>query len=110
MEAFNPEQRYIAELGRRIKEYRIMMGITQQDIEEKSGVSKRSVSRLEQGESVQLETLIKIMIALNIGDNIEILVPDQTRRPSHYLEHTETRPQRVRKKSKSADFQWEDEK
>ncbi len=87
-----------------------MMGITQQDIEEKSGVSKRSVSRLEQGESVQIETLFKILIAMGLESNIELLVPDQTKRPSYYLEHTEKRPQRVRNRTARSSWSERDEK
>ena len=80
---------YISELGQKIKMYRIMNEMSQQDLEDKSGVSKRSISRLEQGESVQLDNLFKIIIALGLADNIEMLVPDQTKRPSYYLEKAE---------------------
>ena len=102
-------QEYIKELGQKIKTYRIMNEMSQQDLEDKSGVSKRSISRLEQGESVQVDNLFKIIIALGLGDNIELLVPDQTRRPSYYLEKTENSPKRVRKKTEKNDFKWGDE-
>ena len=99
----------ISELGKKLKAYRIMKELSQQDLATKTGVSLRSISRLEQGESVQLETLFKIMTALGLGENIELLVPDQTRRPSFYLENTDDRPKRVRKKVKKNDFKWGDE-
>ena len=102
-------QEYIKELGQKIKTYRIMNEMSQQDLEDKSGVSKRSISRLEQGESVQVDNLFKIIIALGLGDNIELLVPDQTRRPSYYLEQAENKPRRVRKKTEKNDFKWGDE-
>ena len=44
-------QEYIKELGQKIKTYRIMKEMSQQDLMDKTGVSKRSISRLEQGES-----------------------------------------------------------
>ncbi len=91
-------QEYIKELGQKIKTYRIMKEMSQQDLEDKTGVSKRSISRLEQGESVQVDNLFKILLALELGDNIELLVPDQTKRPSFYLEKTADKPKRVRKK------------
>ena len=100
---------YIRDLGQKIKTYRIMNEMSQQELEDKSGVSKRSISRLEQGESVQVDNLFKIIIALGLGDNIELLVPDQTRRPSYYLKKTENRPKRVRKKTEKSDFNWGDE-
>ena len=103
-------QEYIRELGQNIKTYRIMRGMSQQDLEDMTGVSKRSISRLEQGESVQVDNLFKILLALELGENIELLVPDQTKRPSFYLEKTDNRPKRVRKKTEKAGFKWGDER
>lgn len=102
-------QEFIKELGQKIKTYRIMKEMSQQDLEDKSGVSKRSISRLEQGESVQVDNLFKLLLALGLGDNIELLVPDQTKRPSYYLEKSENKPKRVRKKTVKNDFKWGDE-
>jgi transcriptional regulator with XRE-family HTH domain len=102
-------QEYIKDLGQKIKLYRIMKEMSQQDLEDKTGISKRSISRLEQGESVQLENLFKILLALGLGENIELLVPDQTKRPSFYLEKSDNRPKRVRKKTEKNDFKWGDE-
>ena len=102
-------QEYIRELGQKIKTYRIMKEMSQQDLEEKTGVSKRSISRLEQGESVQVDNLFKILLALGLGENIEALVPDQTKRPSFYLEKAANRPKRVRKKTEKREFKWGDE-
>lgn len=102
-------QEYIRELGQKIKTYRIMKGMSQQDLEDESGVSKRSISRLEQGESVQVDNLFKIIIALGLGENIELLVPDQTKRPSYYLDRRENKPKRVRKKTQKNEFKWGDE-
>ena len=102
-------QEYIRELGQKIKAYRIMKEMSQQDLEDKTGVSKRSISRLEQGESVQVDNLFKILLALELGENIELLVPDQTKRPSFYLEKTDDKPKRVRKKTKKSEFKWGDE-
>ena len=102
-------QEYIKELGRRIKHYRIMREMSQQELADKTGISKRSISRLEQGESVQLNSLFLLLIALDLGDNIELLVPDQTKRPSFYLEKSENVLKRVRKKTEKKAFKWGDE-
>lgn len=104
-------QEYIRELGKKIKLYRIMKEMSQQDLEEKTGVSRRSISRLEQGESVQVDNLFKILLALGLGENIELLVPDQTKRPGFYLEKTDDIPKRVRKSKriKKGGFKWSDE-
>ena len=101
---------YQKKIGERLKQYRINAGLTQQDLENKSGVSVRSISRLEQGASVQLESLIKILSALNLVNNIDLLIPDQTKRPSYYLKDSEKPKQRVRKKANvNGGFKWGDE-
>lgn len=102
-------QEYIKELGHKIKIYRITKELSQKDIADITGVSLRSISRLEQGESVQMDNLFKILLALDLGDNIEMLVPDQTKRPSYYLEKLEDKPKRVRKQTVKKDFKWGDE-
>ncbi len=103
-------QDYQKLLGNRIKQYRINAEMSQQDLENESGVSVRSISRLEQGASVQLESLIKILMALKLDGNIDLLVPDQTKRPSYYLKDSERQRQRVRrKKSSTGGFKWGDE-
>ena len=102
-------QEYISELGKKIKTYRIMKELSQEDLSDKNGISKKSISRLEQGESIQMDNLFKILIALDLGDNIDLLVPDQTRRLSYYLEYSNSGPQRVRKKRVKTTFKWGDE-
>lgn len=105
-------QEHLTEIGRRIKQYRISTGLTQKDLALKSGVSESSIARLEQGASVQTDSLIKILIALRLDENIEMLIPDQTKRPSYYL-NSEKEKMRFRKKTKvpnNTGFVWGDEK
>lgn len=110
MGKYKSYQEYLAELGEKIKLYRVSMGMTQQDLEEKSGVSKRSISRLEQGGSVQLDNFIKILIALNLAENTDALIPDQTKRPSYYLDRNVKGLQRARKTNeRKNEFRWGDE-
>ena len=109
MKTMKSYQEYIVELGKKIKTYRIMKELSQEALSYKTGISKRSISRLEQGESIQMDNLFKILIALDLGDNIDLLVPDQTRRPSYYLEYSDSGPQRVRKKRVKTTFKWGDE-
>ena len=103
-------QDYIKSIGERLKQYRVNARMTQQDLENKSGVSVRSISRLEQGASVQLDSLITILRALNLETNIDLLIPDQTKRPSYYLKEHEKTKQRVRKSTPNREsFKWGDE-
>lgn len=108
MERLNVQE-YQKLIGERIKQYRIGAELSQKELEIKSGVSARSISRLEQGASIQLENFIKILSALNLENNIELLIPDQTKRPSFYLKDNRAK-QRVRKKTENTGtFKWGDE-
>lgn len=85
----------IETLSKRLKNYRIEYPMTQKQLEEKSGVSLRCIQRFEKGEDIQLSNLIKLLNALELIDNIDMLIPDVTTRPSAYVYQTHTR-QRVR--------------
>ena len=101
----------IREMGTAIREYRINRSFTQRDLADRSGVSMRSISRFEQGEDIQLGNLIKILQALGLQDNLNLLVPDVTKAPSYFLNKHE--PKRCRKNKKAAEptgpFKWGDE-
>lgn len=104
------EKEYLAMLGARLKQHRINLGLSQKDLEEKAGVSLRSISRFEQGASIQLDNFIKLLTALNLDDRLELLADDQSKRPSNYLNNYKVK-QRVHKKDKQkSQFIWEEDK
>ncbi len=70
-----------AALCRRLERIRLSRNITQAQLAEEAGVSLRTIGRLEKGQGVSLDTLIRIMIALRIQQNLEALLPDPTVRP-----------------------------
>ncbi len=92
---------YISELGNRVKEYRVKLGISQKDLENKTGISIRTISRFEQGASIQLDAFIKILVSLGLGENLNLLIEDQSIRPSFYLNKNNVNNKRVRKKTQS---------
>ena len=98
---------YIKLLGARAKQYRIKLGMSQNDLVEKTGLSVRTISRFEQGSSIQLDALVKILISLGIEENINLLIEDQTIRPSFYLSNNSTSNKRVKRKTISKNsFVW----
>lgn len=102
---------YLNMLGNRIKQYRVNSSLTQNDLYEKTGVSVRTLSRLEQGESVQMSVFLKVINGIGLAKNLDFLIPDQTKRPSFYLEKKSPVNKRVRKKNiKVGKFMWGDEK
>ncbi len=103
----------ISELTRRAKEYRLAYPLTQKELADKAGVSLRSVQKLESGQDVMLDVFIKVIMALDLADNFEMLIPDMSERPSAYLaKKTGTERRRVKKKKdnpKTGAFKWGDE-
>ncbi len=96
-------------LPERIKQYRIAYPMTQKELADKSMVSQRSISRFENGEDITMSNLIKLMQALGIGGNLEVLVPDYTKRPSHFIESEGKRMRAGKKKVSNSTWKWGDE-
>ena len=99
----------LKELAQRFKQYRISYPMTQADLADKSMVSLSTIKRFENGEDISLIKLIRLLEALDLHKHMEILIPDQSLRPSAFLE--ESRPkQRARKRSvKRTEWKWGDE-
>jgi putative transcriptional regulator len=70
-----------AALCKRLESIRLFRNITQAQLAEEAGVSPRTIGRLEKGQGVSMDTFIRIMMALNIQQNLEALLPDPTVRP-----------------------------
>ncbi|WP_408070143.1 helix-turn-helix domain-containing protein [Butyrivibrio sp. JL13D10] len=104
----------LSELAKRAKDYRLAYPLTQKELADKAGVSLRSVQKFEKGLDVQLDIFIKIMMALDLADNFNTLIPDMSDRPSTYLARQNgTERKRVRKKNdkpSNRTFKWGDEK
>lgn len=69
------------EIGSRIRAYRIAYPLSQTELAAKAGIATRSLSRLENGEDIQFRNLVKILIALDLDSNIDMLIPDPNKRP-----------------------------
>lgn len=114
MSKYLSSQTAIAELASRLKAYRIDYPLIQQELADKAGISRRSITNLENGEDVQLSTLIKVLMALGLDSNLDMLAPDPTLRPSYYLKEKLSAPQRKRASKKrfinsKKTFKWGDE-
>ena len=86
------------EIGKRIARYRIDGNLSQKELADKAGIGLVTLIRLESGESINTRTLYKVLKALSVLENMEILLPDADFRPIDYLRYTKKAPQRVSKK------------
>ena len=68
-------------LCKRLEGIRLSRNITQAQLAEEAGVSTRTIGRLEKGQGISMDTFIRVMMALNIQQNLEALLPDPTVRP-----------------------------
>ena len=82
IEGRETENRIMEEFGKRVAKYRISLQKTQKELAEEAGVSRGTITRMENGESVQLDNIIRVLKALNICSNFETLVPDMLSDPS----------------------------
>ncbi len=66
----------LKELGSRIARHRLNKNLKQATLAAQAGLSTPTLQRLEQGKSTQASNLIRILRALGLLDNLEILVPE----------------------------------
>lgn len=109
----SPDAAALHELGRRLTRARLDGNLTQADLAREAGVSKRTVERLEAGESTQLGNLLRVLRALGLLGRLDSLVPDSPPSPVEQLRLEGRRRERARgKAARSADdesWTWGDD-
>lgn len=101
----------LAELGHRIAEARLALGMTQAQLAQAAGVSKRTVERLEDGASAQLGNLVRCLRALGKLEGLERLLPETPANPIELLRSAGAPRSRARppKAPPAARWTWGDE-
>lgn len=64
------------ELGERLKQARLNQNLTQAEVAESVGVSRRIVMNAEKGKA-QLEVFVAILAALNLTSHLDLFLPKQ---------------------------------
>lgn len=65
----------LKELGERLSRYRLNQNLTQEALSREAGLSKRTLIRMEAGETVSTSNLIRALRAHGLLENLEALVP-----------------------------------
>lgn len=98
----------LTEIGERISRRRLEQSLTQAQLAEQSGVSKRTVERIEAGASTQVSSLIRIFRVLNLLPAFNQMIPEVAPEPIDILRHKGKTRQRAstRKQSKQMKKEW----
>lgn len=68
-------QAILLEIGKRVKDARIRKNIQQKELAIGSGIGLSTVTRLERGDTIALEKLIRILRYMDMLENLELLFP-----------------------------------
>ncbi len=92
----------LKQIGSRIARYRLNRNLTQDVLAKEAGISKRTLHRIEHGQSTQLSNLIRVLRALNLLGNMEALIPEPAISP---IQQVKIQGKRRRRASSSTNEQ-----
>lgn len=106
------DRKVLSEVGDRLARHRLDLNLTQAKLARESGVSKRTVIRLEHGDSTQLTNLVRVLRTLGLLANLNALVPPPLTSPLAQLKSKSKERRRaspIAKKSRpAAKWAWGD--
>ena len=102
---YESEKIILKELGNRIKQHRISMDSTQAELAEKCGISMSTEVRIENGDDSKMSNYIRILAALGLLENFDMLVPEEKPDYKALFEDRKVR-KRVSRASKKAEAVW----
>ena len=109
---YSSTEEILRELGSRLKAIRIERMMTQEELAEQTNLARRTISNLESGKDISFATVIEVMRALGQLQNLDLLVPEQTVRPSQLLTQKKPRERATSKKYRpdtQSGWKWGDE-
>jgi transcriptional regulator with XRE-family HTH domain len=94
-----------AVLGKQLQELRIAKNLDQVTTAEKAGISEKALRNLEAGRGSSIETLVRVLKALDSLDGLSLLAPRPSISPMALLRHSGAARRRVRRSVTGADHQ-----
>ena len=103
------EKAVVNELSVRLKDYRIAKNLTRRDLADLAMMSEGTVKRFETGSEISLSNFVKLIGALGLTNNLDLLIPDQSNRPSFYINNYNKRQRASKTGKKNSEWKWGDE-
>lgn len=100
------------ELGERLAAQRLSRNWTQRRLADDAAVSINTVRRLEAGENVSMEVLIRVLEALGLGERLDALAPPADVRPVDRVRMASARERRRATGARAAvaaPWTWDDQ-
>lgn len=104
------DEAVLSELGGRLSRVRLERNLTQAQLAEQAGVSKRTVERLESGSvATQMSGFIRVCRVLDMVERFDLLVPEPVPSPVEQLRLRGRKRQRAsaRRKAKASSKKWQ---
>jgi transcriptional regulator with XRE-family HTH domain len=93
---FNTPEELQTALGKRLRRLRLNRNLDQRTTAEKAGISEKALRNLEGGHGSTVETLMRVLKALEYLQGIEMLAPEISVNPLDLLRQSKVQ-QRVRR-------------
>lgn len=81
------DEAILAEIGRRLARCRIELQLTQAEAAKQAGLGKRTLERIEAGESAQLSSLLRLLRVLDLLGPLDRAIPESAPGPMELLQH-----------------------
>lgn len=97
-------------LCKRLEEIRLGQNISQAELARQAGVSRSTMTRIADGQSISLDSFIRVIKALGLADHLATLLPDPEVRPVELVRHEGQHRRRASGKRKASEpWSWGDE-
>lgn len=71
-----PAHVQLQQFGERLKAFRLSRNMSQKELAEAAGISRRTVTQIETTGNGTIETLLRVLKAMELSDRLSDLVPD----------------------------------
>jgi transcriptional regulator with XRE-family HTH domain len=85
-------------LGARLRELRLLKNLDQKTLAERAGLSLNAIKHLESGKGARVNSLVKVLRAMDKADWLETLAPTVSISPMQMLKQGSREPKRARRR------------